>query len=88
MKPKVEAKPAAQEVVQGVAAHPHDEDARAALRLQLKKLLAEDEALARQVQQVLGSQAVRQLIARGSRSVAIGGDVSGSVIITGDSNRI
>ncbi|MGQ9928666.1 MAG: hypothetical protein ACUVS4_17615 [Chloroflexaceae bacterium] len=83
LKPKVEAKPAAQEAAQEAAAHPADEDAQAALRLQLRKLLAEDEALAREVQRMLEDPAVRQVIARGARSVAIGGDVSGSVIITG-----
>ena len=61
---------------------------RRALRLQLRKLLAEDEALAREVQRVLEIPAVQQVIAGGSRSVAIGGDVSGSVIVTGNRNVI
>ena len=88
LKPKVAARPATQEAVQEVAAHPEDEDARAALRLQLRKLLAEDETLAREVQRMLDTPAVRQVIASGDRSVAIGGDVSKSVIITGDRNTV
>ena len=88
LRPKVEAKPAAQEAVQEVAAKPADEDAQAALRLQLRKLLTEDEALAREVQQALETPAVQQVIAQGARSVAIGGSVSGSVIVTGDRNVV
>ena len=88
LKPKVEAKPAAQEAAQEVAAHPEDEDARAALRLQLRKLLAEDESLAHEVQRMLDTPAVRQVIASGDRSIAIGRDVSKSVIVTGDRNVV
>ena len=65
LKPKVAAKPAAQEAVQEVAAHPEDEDAHAALRWQLRKLLAEDETLAREVQRMLDTPAIRQVIAGG-----------------------
>ena len=82
------AKPAAQEAVQEVAAHPDEEDARAALRLQLRKLLAEDETLAREVQQIMEAPAVRQVIAQAARSVVIGGEVSDSVIVTGDRNVV
>jgi len=39
LRPKVEAKPAAQEAVQDAAAAPNDKDMQAALRLQLRKLL-------------------------------------------------
>ena len=88
LQPKVQAKPAAQEAVQEAAAHPEDEDAQAALRLQLRKLLAEDETLAGEVQRMLDTPAVRQVIAEGARSVAIGGSMSGSVIVTGDRNTV
>ena len=84
LRPKIEAKPAAQEAAGDVAANPQDADAQAALRLQLKKMLTEDETLARQVQRVLKNKAVQQVIASGERAVAIGGSVSGSTIITGD----
>lgn len=88
LKPKVEAKPAAQEAVQDLAANPQNEKAQTALQWQLEKLLAEDQALAREVQRMLEIPVAQQVIARGSRSVAIGGDVSRSVIVTGDSNSI
>jgi hypothetical protein len=90
LRPKAEAKPAAQEAVEEVAASPKDEDARAALRLQLKKLLAEDESLAREVFEMHegARKAGVNVAAIGDRSVAIGGGVSGSNIITGDSNKI
>jgi len=90
LRPKVEAKPAALEAVQDVATRPDDEDALAALRLQLKKLLAEDEALAQELAHLLAQArpAGQTVTASGNRSVAIGGSVSGSVIVTGDRNKI
>ena len=51
-----------------------DEDTRGALRLQLKKL-----------QEI--KKAGINVAAIGDRSVAIGGSVSGSTIITGDKNK-
>jgi len=79
MRPKVEARPAAQEAAQEVAAHPRDENAQAVLRLQLKKLLTEDEALAGEVARLWeeAKAAGVTVIARGERFVAISGDVSG-----------
>jgi hypothetical protein len=90
LRPKVEAKPAALEAAQDAAAHPEDEDALAALRLQLKKLLAEDQALAQELARLLEQTrpAGQTVIASGNRSVAIGGNVSGSTIITGDHNQV
>jgi len=90
LRPKVEAKPAALEAVQEAAAHPDDEDTLAALRLQLKKLLAEDQALAQELARLLEQSCPtgQTVIASGDRSVAIGGDVSGSMIVTGDKNKI
>jgi hypothetical protein len=90
LRPKIEARPAALEAAQDAAAHPDDEDALAALRLQLKKLLAEDPALAQELARLLpqSGPAGQTVIARGDRSVAIGDSVSGSVIVTGDRNKI
>ena len=51
LQPKVEAKPSLQEAFLDVAQAPADEDAQAALRLQLKKLLTEDTTLAAEVAQ-------------------------------------
>jgi hypothetical protein len=83
------AKPAAREAVEDVARNPDDEDARAALRLQLRKLLAEDEALAGELGRLLHEwsqdpRASVQVTAKGERSVAIGGDAAHSRISTGD----
>jgi hypothetical protein len=90
LRPKVEARPAALEAAQDAATHPDDEDALAALRLQLKKLLAEDDSLAQELARLLEQTrpAGQTVIASGERSVDIGGDVSGSVIVTGDRNKI
>ena len=90
LRPKVETRPAALEAIQDAADHPDDEDALAALRLQLKKLLAEDEALAKELAHLLAQArpAGQTVTASGNRSVAIGGSVSGSVIVTGDRNKI
>jgi hypothetical protein len=90
LRPKVEAKPAALEAAQDAATHPDDEDTLAALRLQLKKLLAEDESLAQEMTRLLEQARAsgKNVTASGSRSVAIGGNVSGSVIVTGDNNNV
>lgn len=79
---------------------PEDEDAQAAFRMQLKKLLKQDESFAAEIAQLLeesapeiysaelqGSGAIAQgegAVAAGGRGVAVGGSVSGSVIVTGD----
>jgi len=90
LRSKMEARPAALEAAQDAAAHPDDEDALAALRLQLKKLLAEDQPLAQELARLLEQTrpAGQTVIASGERSVAVGGDVSGSVILTGDHNKV
>ena len=72
---------------QEVAAAPQDEDAQAALRLQVRKLLMQDAALAQEVaqlwQEVKSADVNTTVIASGDRSVAAGGAISGTVI-TGD----
>lgn len=90
LRPKVEAKPAAQEAVKDAAAAPQDEDAQAALRLQLRKILADDQVLAAEVARLWeeAKAAGVTVTALGDRSVAVGGGVSGSVIVTGDRNRV
>lgn len=83
---KAEDKPALKEALADAQAAPQDEDALAALRLQLRKLLQDDPALLAEAAQALTSlQAAGVTVtASGDRSVAIGGDVTGSVIVTGD----
>ncbi len=90
LKPGVEAKPAALEAAQDVAHAPEDEDLQVALRVQLKKLLTEDQSLAEEVSRWLeqGKAAGIAVTASGERSVAIGGDVKGSTIVTGDRNKV
>ena len=75
--PKMEDKPAAQEAVQDTAAAPDDPAAQAALRLQMKKLLAEDETLAAEVARVMqeGSQVVASTVIQqraGDNAIQIG----------------
>ncbi len=87
--PKVKEKPAALEAAQDVAANPEDEDAQAALRLQLRKLLSQDHFLAQEVARILEEARARGVtVAFGERSVAVGGDVVGSTIVTGDRNVV
>jgi hypothetical protein len=90
LRPKVEAKPAALGAVKEVAQTPDNKDAQAALRVQLTKLLAEDEALAGEVAEWLerARAAGITVTASGERSVAIGGDMSGSIVNTGSGNAI
>ena len=90
LQPGVEAKPAAKEAAEEVAAHPDDDDALASLRLQLRKLLEQDQGLAEDLARIWqDAQAanVVQVTASGERSVAVGGDVTGSTIVTGDQTR-
>jgi hypothetical protein len=85
LRPGVESKPAAKVAVEKVAKSPEDKDALDALRIQLEQLLAEDEALAADLTKIWGqAKAANVVTASGERSVAVGGDVSGSTIITGD----
>lgn len=60
------------------------------MRIQLKKILAEDESFGGEVARLLEEikSAGVNVAAIGDRSVAIGGDVTGSNIITGDSNKV
>jgi hypothetical protein len=90
LSPKVEAKEAALEAAQDVAHAPDDQDAQAAFRQQLKKLLTEDQSLAEDVSRWLekGKAAGITVTASGERSVATGGDVKGSTIVTGDQNKV
>ncbi len=55
--PKVEAKEAASEAATDVANNPEDEDLQAALRVQLKKLLQQDEALTKAIAQIMEEKA-------------------------------
>lgn len=90
LRPMVERKPAAQEAAEHVAQDSGDEDAQTALRLQVKKLLTEDTALAAEVAR-LWEEARRAgvtVIVSGERSFVARRDVRDSVITTGDRNVV
>lgn len=93
--PKVEAKESAKEAAEDVAKAPTDEDAQAALRLQLKKILEADPALAEAIAQLMqedapdgtpGNQIVQHVT--GNQNQVIGQVTGGKVIgnITGNVN--
>jgi len=89
LRPRVEANPGALEAVRDAAQAPADEDVQTALRVQLKKLLAEDQTLVGELaRQLEAIKAAGIAIAAGERSVAIVGDTSGISIITGDQNKV
>jgi len=69
LRPKVEAKPAAQEAVQDLAKSPDDEDAKTVLRVQLKKLLTEDDSLAKEIAQLIEGQVVQRVLSERGSSV-------------------
>jgi hypothetical protein len=57
LKDRLSKKPAAQEALADLEKVPEDTDRQAALRVQLKKLMTEDESLARQLEQLLKNAA-------------------------------
>jgi len=74
IKPRVEAKEAAQEAVQDVIKNPEDKTALVSLEHQIRKILEKDPDLAVEV---------GQIIQAGDDNVIIGGDVSGERIAVG-----
>jgi hypothetical protein len=93
LSPKVAAKESAQEAALDVANAPEDEDLRVALKVQLKKLLDQDEGLANAISQILqeagsdgtpGIQIVQTVT--GDRNQVIGQVTGGQVFgnVTGD----
>jgi len=103
LSPKVEAKETTKEAVTDVANNPEDEDYQAVLRVQLKKLLASDEALANQLTKLFQSDnpnsrpttQITQTVT-GNQNQTVGqisggqvfGNVTGSVIISGSGNSV
>ena len=103
LKPKIEAKESAKEAVVDAANDPEDEDSQTVLRVQIKKLLVDDEALANQLANILqvdGSNIAptNQIIhnVKGIQNLFIGqmsggqvfGNVTGPVIISGSGNSV
>lgn len=87
LRPKVEEKPAAAEAARKVADTPEDPRWQIALELQIEELLAEDTGLAREIASLWQQADAAGVVAAGERSVAVRGDVSGT-IITGDSAHV
>jgi hypothetical protein len=87
---KLRRKKNVEQVAQTVAALPDNQALREALREEIARALAEDDSLAQELARLLpqSGPAGQTVIASGDRSVAIGGSVSGSVIVTGDRNKI
>lgn len=84
--PKIEAKPEALEVVKDIALAPDDPDNLALFRMQLKKLLTEDESLAKDIARLfeeVKAAGEATVIQSGDRNVYVGGNVHGG-INTGD----
>ena len=89
---KFKGRPTAEEAMADLVKTPDDQDAQAALRLQLKKLLEADEAFAHELRQLLdaASKAAAggetKVNVDGERSIGIGGDVN-APIFTGNVDR-
>lgn len=73
---------------EAAAALPDNPAVQQGMEVEVARALQEDEALRREVAQVWEAAKAAGVVvsAVGDRSVAIGGNVSGSVIITGDQN--
>ncbi len=86
LQPKVETKPAALEAAADVAKAPDDEDLRVALRVQLKKLLEQDELLAQEIARIMqenaqgnsGDKVVQNVTGENNQTL---GSVQGSKVV-------
>jgi len=87
---KLRRKKSVEQVAQTAAALPDNQALREALREEIARALQEDSTLQREVARLWGEAGAAgvTVTASGSHSVAIGGDVIGSTIITGDRNRV
>ena len=86
---RLQERPAAVETVQEAAEAPDDTDVRAALAVQLRRILAADAALAEEVRRLLAGWPAEPggttvAAASGERSIAVGRDAIQSVFRTGD----
>ena len=78
-------KPAAEEALKDLEQAPEDEDTQASVRAQLKKIMAEDETFAMQLQKLIQEETEpgKPGVSATNRGVAAGGNISGPVV-TGD----
>lgn len=70
------------------AQHIDDEDAVGAFRFQLKQLFMQHPEVAEDIRTLLAHRPEIKIVASGDRSVAVGGNLDSSTVITGDGNRI
>jgi hypothetical protein len=88
LRPHVEERSGALEAAEDAAGRPDDPRAVAALELQLEKLLDGQPALVEELAAIVREAQAAGIVAVGARSVAVGGNVAGSTIVTGDSNTL
>lgn len=83
---RIAERPEAEQAAQKVAGRPGSARRRRALTEQLERLLAEDPQLAEEIGELFAQARAAGVVAvaSGERSAAVGGSVSGSVIVTGD----
>jgi hypothetical protein len=86
---RLEERPGARAVVLDAAEAPDDEDARAAFRRQLVRILTDNPQLAGELRGMLDQRPAGEassvvVTARGERSIAVGRDATASTFITGD----
>lgn len=79
LRPRLDADPEAKELLEKIANDPGNQKIREALMEKLADILESDEKLT--------GELCRMVVAVGDRSVAIGGDLNNSIIITGDRNK-
>ena len=90
LRPEIESRTAAWEAMSDASQLPEDSDAVAAFRLQLKKLLAENEVLADDLSRLLEEPLAdsAQITQSGNRNVAVSGSIHGNFIVTGARNIV
>lgn len=89
IKPKLNDNPKLKEALQEVIDNNLDNDAQAALRLQLKKILMQDPILFNELSKLVQDNSLKvNISASGKNSVAAGENIVGSTIITGSNNKI
>ena len=84
---RLRSKPNVAQIANTVASLPDNQPLRAALQEEVARALEQDKSLAQEVAQLMGVT-ITSVSASGDRSVAIGGNVSGSTIITGNGNKV
>ena len=84
---KLRGKPNVAQVAETVAALPDNQSLRAALQEEIARALEQDKSLAQEIAQLMGVT-ITSVSASGDRSVAIGGNASGNIIITGNGNKV